>query len=54
MATQQDKDGHRRFIELAQSIGDEATLNRIRHGLHPYRNEYINEADWPMPERSAA
>lgn len=49
MATQQDRDGHRRFIELAQAIGDETTIRRIRQGLHPYRNEFINTADWPIP-----
>lgn len=54
MATQQDRDGHRRFIELAQAIGDETTIRRIRQGLHPYRNEFINTADWPIPEQVAA
>lgn len=49
MTTQQDIDGHRRFIELAIAIGDETALRRISHGLHPFKNEFINTADWPLP-----
>lgn len=54
MTKQQARDGHRRFIELAQAIGDETALRRIRHGLHPYRNEFINSEDWPIPGQVAA
>lgn len=43
-------EGHRRFIELAIAIGDKTTLNRIERGIHPFRDEFIDRKDWPLPE----
>lgn len=43
-------EGHKNFIELAIAIGDKTTLDRIVRGIHPFRDEFIDLKDWPLPE----
>lgn len=49
MTKTQAREGHQRFVELAQAIGDRTGLDRIRQGLHPFKNEPIDAEDWPLP-----
>lgn len=50
MTKTQAREGHRRFVELAQAIGDRTGLDRISQGLHPFKNEPIDAEDWPLPQ----
>lgn len=50
MTKTQAREGHRRFVELAQAIGDRTALQQIREGVHPFRNEPIDVEDRPLPQ----
>lgn len=54
MTKTQAREGPRIFVELAQAIGDRTALQRIREGVHPFRNEPINIGDWMDPSWEAA
>lgn len=46
MTKTQAREGHQRFVELAQAIGDRTGLDRIGQGLHPFKNEPIDAEGW--------